>query len=122
MIDQIVSLLDNMPGSFKCEVCGFSVEVTAVNVTTGGVETRVEVQADYPAPCPKDGQLMRRLTWKEGYELAFKRNDKLLKALDESVKLQSHYAGVLNAWDGGQRRQFSGAADWYQRLSETGTI
>jgi hypothetical protein len=37
--------------------------------------------------------------------------------LEESVKLQSHYAGLLNAYDGGQRIQFStGAAQWLERL------
>jgi hypothetical protein len=43
-------------------------------------------------------------------------------ALEESVKLQSHYAGILNAYDGGERMQFSGAEEWLDRLKETGTI
>jgi hypothetical protein len=38
------------------------------------------------------------------------------------VKLQSHYASILNVYDGGHRLQFSGPAEWIQRLIETGTI
>jgi hypothetical protein len=43
-------------------------------------------------------------------------------ALDESVKLQAHYAGLLNAWDGGERRIFKTSDEWIARLEETGTI
>jgi hypothetical protein len=43
-------------------------------------------------------------------------------ALNESVKLQSHYAAILNDYDGGKRRIFSGPEEWIQRLIETGTI
>jgi hypothetical protein len=42
----------------------------------------------------------------------------LVKALEESVKLQSHYAVLLNGWDGGQRRPFGSAAEWLERLRE----
>jgi hypothetical protein len=51
-----------------------------------------------------------------------KKNRKLLTALAESVKLQSHYAMLLNAYDGGQRIRFNDAAAWIARLRETGTI
>ena len=43
-------------------------------------------------------------------------------ALAESVKLQSHYAGLLNMHDGGRRLQFDSADGWIQRLTQTGTI
>jgi len=39
-------------------------------------------------------------------------------ALEESVKLQSHYAGLLNAYDGGKRMQFKDAREWMRRLAE----
>lgn len=42
----------------------------------------------------------------------------LHRALDESVKLQSHYAGLLNQYDGGQRLQFADADEWIKRLAE----
>lgn len=42
----------------------------------------------------------------------------LRDALDKSVALQSHYAGLLNAYDGGQRRQFKDGQDWIERLRE----
>jgi hypothetical protein len=37
-------------------------------------------------------------------------------ALEQSVKLQSHYAELLNAHDGGQRIGFDGAGEWLARL------
>lgn len=37
-------------------------------------------------------------------------------ALEESVKLQSHYAEILNMHDGGKRIQFSSAKEWIDRL------
>jgi len=40
------------------------------------------------------------------------------KALEESVKLQSHYAGILNMYDGGQRIEFKDADEWVKRLRE----
>ncbi len=42
----------------------------------------------------------------------------LLRALDESVKLQSHYAGILNSYDGGTRLQFADADAWMKRLAD----
>ena len=37
-------------------------------------------------------------------------------ALKASVSLQSHYAGLLNQYDGGERIEFHDAADWIGRL------
>lgn len=45
-----------------------------------------------------------------------------LFALGKSVELQGHYAGLLNAYDAGQRRVFRGASDWIARLVETNQI
>ena len=39
-------------------------------------------------------------------------------ALDQSVKLQSHYAELLNLHDGGARRPFADGAAWIARLDE----
>jgi len=46
----------------------------------------------------------------------------LYVALRESVKLQSHYAGLLNGYDGGKRRPFSTPEAWIARLRETGDL
>lgn len=46
----------------------------------------------------------------------------LRTALEESVKLQSHYAHLLNMHDGGQRVGFTNADDWIARLRVTGTL
>jgi len=43
---------------------------------------------------------------------------KLREALAESLKLQSHYAALLNQYDGGERRQFSGVGAWLDRLEQ----
>lgn len=44
------------------------------------------------------------------------RNRELKQALEESVKLQSHYAMLLNSWDGGERMSFKDADAWMNRL------
>ena len=40
-----------------------------------------------------------------------------VEALEESIKLQSHYAGLLNTWDGGERLIFASAVEWLKRLA-----
>jgi hypothetical protein len=42
----------------------------------------------------------------------------LSDALERSVKLQSHYAELLNGYDGGRRLQFETADAWLLRLKE----
>lgn len=44
--------------------------------------------------------------------------NELREALDESVKLQSHYAKLLNMQDGGLCWTFKNADDWIARLRE----
>lgn len=72
-------------------------------------------------------ETIKKLKWK--FELATRgltlramaaeaERDELRRALEESVKLQSHYACLLNAHDGGQRLQFANGADWMRRLKE----
>jgi hypothetical protein len=48
--------------------------------------------------------------------------EKLRVALEKSVKLQSHYAVLLNIYDGGERIQFADADAWIKRLHETGDL
>jgi hypothetical protein len=43
--------------------------------------------------------------------------EKMKVALSESVNLQSHYAKLLNGYDGGERRTFTVDA-WLARLAE----
>jgi hypothetical protein len=43
-------------------------------------------------------------------------------ALRESLILQSHYAALLNQFDGGNRRGFADPEAWMKRLKETGKI
>jgi hypothetical protein len=42
---------------------------------------------------------------------------KLRAALEESVKLQSHYAMLVNVYDSGKRMQFDNADAWLIRLA-----
>ncbi len=44
---------------------------------------------------------------------------RLREALEESVKLQGHYAELLNMYDGGSRIVFLSATDWMARLAMT---
>lgn len=46
----------------------------------------------------------------------------LMTALEELVKLQSHYAFLLNAWDGGKRKRFESATEWIARLRQVGKL
>ena len=46
---------------------------------------------------------------------------KLLRsALTESVRLQSHYAKLLNGYDDGERMTFADVDEWMERLKEIG--
>ena len=45
----------------------------------------------------------------------------LVSALAESVKLQSHYATILNAYDGGKRMSFASEQEWIDRLNSLQT-
>jgi hypothetical protein len=45
---------------------------------------------------------------------------RLRSALDESVKLQSHQARLLNQYDGGERKEFADGDAWIARLEECG--
>ena len=47
---------------------------------------------------------------------------RLLIALEKSVSLQSHYAGLLNMWDGGERMKFENAGAWMQRLEKISAL
>jgi hypothetical protein len=118
-MDDIDALL-YMPASFVCDECGFRLEKRTLIAQTGQVGIK---KGGYePDPCPNDGSAMRRVTWKEAYEDSSESSSELMEALIESVKLQSHYAGILNDYDGGKRLQFNCPAHWIQRLLETGTI
>jgi len=48
--------------------------------------------------------------------------EKLEKAIDESLKLQSHYAKLLNMYDGGERKGFKTRKEWMDRLDEVAEI
>lgn len=45
--------------------------------------------------------------------------ERLKHGLIESLKLQSHYAELLNMYDGGTRKQFHSIFDWLDRVKET---
>jgi len=42
--------------------------------------------------------------------------EEVYDALEASIKLQSHYAKLLNAYDGGERLTFRDAKEWIDRL------
>jgi hypothetical protein len=76
-----------------------------VVLNSGGVKmTVVEVAAE-----GSTGALVRRLE---------SENARLMEALEESVKLQSHYAELLNMHDGGVRLGFADAKAWLQRIEQ----
>ena len=109
------------PASFVCGVCGFRLEKRLMVAATGEVGIR-KGGADADEFCPNDGTPLRRVMWKEACEECFTQSHELMLALIESVKLQSHYANLLNMHDGGTRMQFSCVAEWIERLKKVGTI
>lgn len=42
----------------------------------------------------------------------------IMDALERSIVLQSHYAKLLNTYDGGERIVFKDAAAWLERLAD----
>mgnify|MGYP001598735970 CR=1 FL=1 len=46
-------------------------------------------------------------------------NRRLRLGLEESLKHQSHYAKLLNMYDGGERMEFDSVESWLKRLKET---
>jgi hypothetical protein len=54
-------------------------------------------------------------SWRNGEE-----RDRVFRALEESVRLQSHYAKLLNMHDGGERIVFDSSESWLRRLDEVG--
>ena len=46
----------------------------------------------------------------------------LIIALGESVKLQTHYASLLNMYDKGERIEFENVDKWLERLNYLGKI
>ena len=119
-MDAIDDLLYS-PASFVCDKCGFCLEKRTIVAATGQVGVKVGGE-DCPEPCPNDGEAMRRVTWKEMAMSSSESAHELMLALIASVKLQSHYAMILNGYDGGERMQFSSVAAWIERLKKVGTI
>jgi hypothetical protein len=52
-------------------------------------------------------------------KLVFDR-ERMSNALDEAMKLQTHYAELLNNYDGGKRVGFQSGEAWMDRLEECG--
>jgi hypothetical protein len=46
----------------------------------------------------------------------------LRAALHESLRMQSHYAILLNMRDGGERKTFWRVDEWMNRLREVGVV
>lgn len=59
------------------------------------------------ARCFLAGQIAGRLA---------QERQKLMAVLEASVQFQSHYAQLLNMYDGGERMAFASAEDWLARL------
>lgn len=51
------------------------------------------------------------------YEKKDRQIENLTKALEESLKLQAHYAKLLNDYDGGHRLIFNTKEAWMNRLN-----
>jgi len=48
--------------------------------------------------------------------------EELRIALSESLKLQKHYAKLLNQYDGGERMIFGSISEWIDRLRVIGKL
>jgi len=70
----------------------------------------------------------RRMVWPEcapvtgeSFKTSLSTNE-FYRALAELVKLSSHYAELLNMYDGGERIVFKTPESWIERLRETGDL
>jgi hypothetical protein len=119
-----LNFLIYMPASFVCPTCNFQLEKRTMLASTRETGIRAGGESLDPSDdhCPNDGTVMRRVMWKQAYIHCAEQTHELMLALIESVKLQSHYARLLNMHDGGERMTFDSPAAWIERLKETGTI
>lgn len=65
---------------------------------------------EYPTERWTHGRIKQELRLKD------ERIEKLKRALEDSVRLQAHYAELLNGWDGGKRIVFKSVEEWLKRL------
>jgi len=65
---------------------------------------------------------MKRAPKRSNTDAAIPSFPEVWTALEESVRLQAHYASLLNQYDAGHRILFTDAAHWINRLRETGTL
>ena len=56
--------------------------------------------------------------WHPALVAVIAERDRLRVALEALVPLQTHYADLLNQYDGGQRTAFASADEWLARLDE----
>lgn len=79
-----------LPGTWKCGKCGFEQNNRVLNVQTGNVTAPrlEEVQV-----CPNDGELMRRVKWREASEDNYRFATSLL---DERDQLRQDIAKLLD--------------------------
>lgn len=74
-----------------------------------------QLKADYSAWQSEDCPAEIRTASADRIAKAF---PNLVKAIEASVKLQTHYAELLNMHDGGERIGFASADEWINRLHE----
>ena len=65
-----------------------------------------------------DHELALRREWSERAQKAEEGLAYVNKCLDKSVELQSHYARLLNEYDGGKRMTFRNGDAWMIRLRQ----
>lgn len=84
--------------------------ITAMQLAHGGLRRQLD-----EAKATHEGEMLATEHTIEdlGTQLAAER-----AALERLVKLQSHYAYLLNSYDGGKRIQFGDATAWRKRLAE----
>lgn len=91
----------------------------------GNYKQRVkELEADLTRLKGENEELRERLIGKfrsirDAGERDYNRTKEISRyreALEKSVKLQSHYAGLLNMYDEGKRIRFESAQAWLDRL------
>lgn len=89
-----------------CETLGYDMEVAA----------RVELDRILK---PEIMEKIRAKQASKSVGSALPVTDEVREALEESVRLQNHYAELLNQYDGGERMQFKNGDAWIERLKTT---
>lgn len=80
-----------VPGSWKCDKCGFQLMKRVLSMAAGTVGTDYSTAIE---PCPNDGTKMRAYTWKEEAQDCYAAMDRQFEALEKYEALVKEISAI----------------------------